>query len=108
MTPASHPRAIRLGAAHLLTRADATEGDMEQIPVRLYESAGVRADVVRLGSAELATRADSPTGDFEQIPVRLWSRAERCGRRPCGRRPFVGTRGNASPSEGRMSRRRRR
>lgn len=62
------PRLIGLGSARAATRAIATEGDMEQIPVRLYENAGV----IRLGVAEQATRADSTTGDFEQIPVRLW------------------------------------
>lgn len=72
MKTATTPRLIGLGSARIATRADATEGDMEQIPVRLYESAGVRVDLVRLGSAEQATRADSTTGDFEQIPVRLW------------------------------------
>jgi len=68
MNTQTKPRLIGLGSARAATRADATEGDMEQIPVRLYETAGV----VRLGSAEQATRADALTGDFEQIPVRLW------------------------------------
>lgn len=68
MNTQTTPRLIGLGSARTGTRATAIEGDMEQIPVRLYENAGI----VRLGSAEQATRADSTTGDFEQIPVRLW------------------------------------
>jgi len=72
MITTSTPRLIALGSARTSTRADASEGDMEQIPVRLYDHTGIQANVVQLGSAERATRADSATGDFEQIPVRLW------------------------------------
>lgn len=72
MNTQTSPRLIGLGSARRQTRADSYIGDMELIPVRLYEPTGVRADVVRLGSAEQGTRADSPTGDFELIPVRLW------------------------------------
>ena len=66
------PSLIALGSARRATRADSPTGDMELIPVRLYEPTGIRVDLVRLGSAEQATRADHITGDFEQIPVRLW------------------------------------
>lgn len=72
MNTPSTPRLIGFGSARRATRADSTTGDMELIPVRLYEPAGVRSDLVPLGSAQAATRADSTTGDFELIPVRLW------------------------------------